>query len=843
MTEENTPYVKGRVAPTEGNDIPMEVVGDNVPAQAANSEKRDEQAEEILPSFFKTLTTSCHQPLKSRQELEYLITKDPYTFQITMGYRQKKPIDRNLAGICKKKSKGITPSVRFRRNGKEIQDIGWETGWLMLDYDEMTAEEAQEALHKASLLPHTMVSYRTISGCGLRVLCRYMRPKGCLLTMVDLHHLALSKAIRIYDEALGHKADLQCLDITRICGLAHDEEAYFFWDAQPIPLTLHETDEYLLQIEQQEAAEEARLKDVNKRRRGRPKGSKNSKGKSSEQAGESLGDTISADGYGSDNISLDLILRKVDENAMSWNVTFQPHHHNEFVNRFVFFCHKYGARQDELTQEVLRRYGTYEGCMSIIKNVYKKKDTFGSWTLDTESLKDYKHRASNKVVMQWLNTHYQFQHNTVTDKIQFRALDIKDDKFYNWTDMSDTHQHTLYLRMDLQGIHCSSSKQLEVIIDSEFSPDFNPMESYLQDLPLWHEGDPDYIGDLARTVHVKNMPELYHTQEEFVEVFRKWLVCMVVSWSVKKSANQALLIFVGVGGIFKTTFFEKLLPPELYEYFANDSSGDYKSKDFLELISSKGLLLLDEFGVPHGKDLNALKSSITKLIVTYRIPYHMYSTALKRYATFCATSNYVHIIPEEESRRYMAWEIESIDSPFDHPFNYQGIYSQAVALAKKALANHAKMKEKAKSGSQDADNLTKEADSANDDEIWNYWLSNQEMEHQKLRNKHFMVNDYISERILKFYKVPDPGTKLEFQKFVTASDVLDRICCAPMLRMDFSSKDINKKMNDLGFPSKHRRTGNGWYVIEYRGDEIERNSQANNDLPDNDNDDDPNDFQ
>ena len=46
-----------------------------------------------------------------------------------------------------------------------------------------------------------------------------------------------------------------------------------------------------------------------------------------------------------------------------------------------------------------------------------------------------------------------------------------------------------------------------------------------------------------------------HTQERFRYYFKKWLVAMVVAWVTPNVVAQTMLIFVGRGGIFKTTSF------------------------------------------------------------------------------------------------------------------------------------------------------------------------------------------------------------------------------------------------------------------------------------------------
>ncbi len=109
----------------------------------------------------------------------------------------------------------------------------------------------------------------------------------------------------------------------------------------------------------------------------------------------------------------------------------------------------------------------------------------------------------------------------------------------------------------------------------------------------------------------------------------------------------------------------------------------------------------------------------------------------------------------------------------------------------------------------------------------------EENEEIQRHNLYFRVNNYIAERINKFYRVPDADTPPEFCKFVTASDVMDRICTNPAFRQSMSNKDISKYMEVLGFKKIHRKTGNGWKVMEMRPDEIENNQKmdGSEDIP------------
>lgn len=97
---------------------------------------------------------------------------------------------------------------------------------------------------KARNMPFTMVFYITVSGKGFRILLRYMRPEGCNLTATELHLLAIRKAMSMYDKLLGISSDKQCQDMVRSCGLAYDPEAYFNWNAEVLPITREEVENF-----------------------------------------------------------------------------------------------------------------------------------------------------------------------------------------------------------------------------------------------------------------------------------------------------------------------------------------------------------------------------------------------------------------------------------------------------------------------------------------------------------------------------------------------------------------------------------------------------------------------
>lgn len=345
-----------------------------------------------------------------------------------------------------------------------------------------------------------------------------------------------------------------------------------------------------------------------------------------------------------------------------------------------------------------------------------------------------------------------------------------------------------------------SMKKLEAIIDSDFSMDFDPLEEYLKGLAPW-DGEHDYIGELADRITIEELPGYFHDQEQFRYFFKKWFVGMVVGWVNPTVINQTILILVGKGGIYKTTFFNYLLPPVLRAYFLNDSSANYMDKDFLEAFFSMALICLDELEAIFGKNLSAFKSNLTKLTFSIRRPYDKYRTELPHRASLCGTTNSQQFITDEENRRYSPWIVDSIESPIDYPIDYDHVYAEALALGQEV------MKRKKNSPLN-----------------WTFWLTRDDIELMRLHNRLFMVANYAEEQILKYYKVPLPETPLEYIKFRYTSEILEKIGVNPALRQNLNSHNIGAVMSRLGFKKIHKEHGNGWAVIEKEGCEI--NSDA-----------------
>ena len=139
---------------------------------------------------------------------------------------------------------------------------------------------------------------------------------------------------------------------------------------------------------------------------------------------------------------------------------------------------------------------------------------------------------------------------------------------------------------------------------------------YLSRLPPW-DGQ-DYILELSMSVSVKGGVE---QQLLFANYLKKWLVAMVASWLDDEVVNQAVLVFIGEQGLYKTTWFSLLLPPELRSYFRIKVNSRKVEKDDLIALSQYGLVCYEELDVMRTSEVNTIKTVVTMPAIDERRAY------------------------------------------------------------------------------------------------------------------------------------------------------------------------------------------------------------------------------
>lgn len=621
----------------------------------------------------------------------------------------------------------------------------------------------QEVITKADKDPYVMARYVTASGHGLRILARYKPFDDPEVTAVELFDVVVRKAMDYFSILLGVPADEKCCDITRMCGLAHDPTAYFCWNSKPFELESKDIKRLYFKKSMAEKYER-----------------RSSRRRKPSQKMVSLAKHIP---------TIDEAAPAIEKLLETWGKAFEPSRHNDYVYNFGLTCLKYDIDQKEATDYADQHFSAqYPKTVSVMNQAYKHQEQRGTWQFMRKG-ESYGKKPSMKMLKQWLSMRYEFHRNEVTGYYEVCSRDVLKGKFHHWTRMDDNIENSLWIEMEEDGLQ-TQQPRLHSLINSDFSEKYNPLLDYLTALPAW-DGKTDYIQMLADRIHIANTDGAHHTQEDFRYFFKKWFVAMVVTWVTDTVVGQTILIFVGKGGLFKTTFFDKLLPKILHDYFINESTASYTDKDFMEAMASKALMCLDEFETAFGKNLSAFKSCVTKLFFSIRRPYDKYRTELPHRAAMCGTSNSVQIISEEENRRYSPWLIESIDSPIDHPIDYQHVYAQAVALGKEVMERQRKH-----------------------EDGWVFWLTTEDIEVMREHNKMFMISNYMEDQILRYYRVPGKDVEARYIKFRYSSEILERIGGCPALSRYIYQQNLASTLLRLGFERKRRSKGMGWFVIE-----------------------------
>ena len=388
----------------------------------------------------------------------------------------------------------------------------------------------------------------------------------------------------------------------------------------------------------------------------------------------------------------------------------------------------------------------------------------------------------------FLSDHAYLRYNTVKHRVEARVppgdpfiehSELAEFVGDTWQPMSDRLKSTLLMVM--QAVKPTREKDLQTVLGSGFVPGFHPFLYYLNRLPPW-DGQ-DYILELSATVSVRGGVE---AQLFFADVLKRWLVGMVASWLDEDTVNQGVLVFIGEQGIYKTTWFSRLLPPELGDYFRIKVNASRVGKDDLIAMSQYGLVCYEELDVMRSSDVNTMKSVVTMPAIDERRPYGYYTEHMPHVASFCGTGNNVQFLNDATgNRRWLPFEVERIDDPRLYPFNYEGIYAQAYALYRQGFR---------------------------------HFFSKAEEERLKTHNRTFEAPCPEQEAIAKHFRHPGDGERGEFY---TATDILQVVSEGPSLR--FSSERIGAAMQKLGFVQRATKGRRGYRVVRYKPEEIEAN--------------------
>lgn len=603
-------------------------------------------------SIFHDMT--CKLPLPGLLEgVANLIRTDEKLAVFTRSYRQ------TGSKTFKNESQLFAVPCLFE-GGKGRSNIRQLTGMSLVDFDHVfptdgTADKADTtALHelKAKIIadPHTLMSYITMSGNGLRVIFTYEiapefsgvpKDEEEVKKFEAYYQQAFYAGNAYYEKLLGAKADMQCKNITRLSGLAHDPEVFLRPQSEVIPFTAEEIS----------TAATAYVKQ--------------SKEDKQMQRIQTYFDTL---------IAPQLAKAKIE---------FRSGSHNDYVMRVGYKLAERRFSKKVALRWAMQKFGKdYSDTEQVINSCFANASPHGKQGGGGDNRGDSK-TATVEEIKSFLDGHISLRFNEITSRVEYEIPADNTDA-NRFMPVNDRIVNSLWSQMST--ITRVNIQDMYRVIESDYVPVFNPFKAYLNNLcksvgvqdKKQSVGDRDYIQELAQTVRVKGGEQ---EQKLWHLYLKKWLVGMVASWISEDVVNNVILVLIGEQGAYKTTWFNYLLPPPLKQYFYTKTNANRMSKDDILTLAQYALVCCEELDTMRPAELNQLKAAVTMPSIDERAAYAHYHEHRKHIASFCGTGNNTQFLSDPTgNRRWLPFEVASILSPREHPFHYEGIYAQALSL-------------------------------------------------------------------------------------------------------------------------------------------------------------------
>ena len=717
-------------------------------------------------SIFHDMT--CKLPLPGLLEgVANLIRTDEKLAVFTRSYRQ------TGSKTFKNESQLFAVPCLFE-GGKGRSNIRQLTGMSLVDFDHVfpidgIADKADTtALHelKAKIIAdtHTLMSYITMSGNGLRVIFTYEiapefsgvpKDEEEVKKFEAYYQQAFYAGNAYYEKLLGAKADMQCKNITRLSGLAHDPEVFLRPQSEVIPFTAEEIS----------TAATAYVKQ--------------SKEDKQMQRIQTYFDTL---------IAPQLAKAKIE---------FRSGSHNDYVMRVGYKLAERRFSKKVALRWALQKFGQdYPDTEQVINSCFANAAPHGKQGGGGDSRGDSK-TATVEEIKSFLDGHVSLRFNEITSRVEYEIpADNTDAR--RFIPVNDRIVNSLWSQMST--ITRVNIQDMYRVIESDYVPVFNPFKAYLNNLcqSVKSVGDRDYIQELAQTVRIKGGEQeqmLWHLY------LKKWLVGMVASWISDDVVNNVILVLIGEQGAYKTTWFNYLLPPPLKQYFYTKTNANRMSKDDILTLAQYALVCCEELDTMRPAELNQLKAAVTMPSIDERAAYAHYHEHRKHIASFCGTGNNTQFLSDPTgNRRWLPFEVESIVSPREHPFHYEGIYSQALALYK--------------SGFQ-------------------YWFTKEEIQELNRHNRQFETPHLERELVSLYFRVPKEG---ENGMFMTSARAIQIIGTG--ISQKLNPTRVGLSFNELGFQRVRYHGIRGYLVIQRTAEEMQAyqkgiilNDETEDDLP------------
>ena len=419
---------------------------------------------------------------------------------------------------------------------------------------------------------------------------------------------------------------------------------------------------------------------------------------------------------------------------------------------------------------------------------------------------------------------------------------------FAWRNLTDKDINTMVCQCVQETQVNISVSEMFTALKSDLVPAVHPLRAWLDGLPPYTPDQPDWIDWLASQVQVRSgapdrpsgcrsarvpvdgrsdlrpvddamlfstastMSDLqqcdpqcsasetiYSEQRERSEAnaywrgcFKKWFVAMVASWMKDEVVNHTVLVFVGRQGIFKTTWMDHLIPPALRSYSSKLPLSGQISKDDRLRLCENAMLNIDELDAICGREMNIVKSLLTSTDVNERAAYGRLKERRVRLASFCASTNNREFLTDVTgNRRWLPFEVESIQNPFHITLPYERIYAQAKALVEEGK--------------------------------FIYWFDLEDIEQLEQHNEEFRAQDSEEQLLPILFDVPAEGKG----EFMTTAEISDKLVTYGGIKKPMALNRLGVLLGKAGYRTVTRGSRDarvrGWIVYQRDNEQINAN--------------------
>ena len=390
------------------------------------------------------------------------------------------------------------------------------------------------------------------------------------------------------------------------------------------------------------------------------------------------------------------------------------------------------------------------------------------------------------------------RHDLISNKVQIndglsRADGLNDGLLTAlWRDITTTDINDIVCDCSAESGLQITAREVMAVLQSHRIPDIHPLREYVLNCRPYTDDQPDWIGWLAERVTVEGGEA---EQQQWRTCFTKWFVAMVACWMKDEVVNQQVLVLIGRQGIFKTTWLEHLLPPELRAYGCKMANSTQLNKDERLRIAEYGLIALDEIDAMGAKELNVIKSVITASDISERAAYGYTKERRMRLASFCASGNKQEFLTDiTGNRRWLPFLVESIINPFFITLPYEQIYAQAKWLIDKGFQ---------------------------------YWFDLDDIETLEQHNENFRAQENEEQLLAVYFDIPAEGKG----QFMTTAEISDKLVTMGSIKHPMPLNRLGMLLKKTGYKDVRRgpQRVRGWYVYERSKDEVNANRNKKED--------------